>query len=168
MDCMSSIYHLIKSKRLPAGRFNISRYIKSGTYIGERRSERDGDSVKSWKLVSVRQTWVVQLLPNYSNITFHVFVFLFPASFSLRLCSSSFPLTVKCLYAHQCTQDLRRLNLAENLIVELVPRVFYMLGKLKYLTLSGNPLNDLPPDVFKDILVSEPNAFHSIYFVALI
>lgn len=50
-------------------------------------------------------------------------------------------------------QDLRRLNLAENLIVELVPRVFYMLGKLKYLSLSGNPLIDLPPDVFKDILV---------------
>lgn len=76
-------------------------------------------------------------------------------------------------------QDLRRLSLAENLIVELVPRVFYMLGKLKYLSLSGNPvsilifrsftshfaltsfssssssfqLNDLPPDVFKDVLV---------------
>lgn len=45
------------------------------------------------------------------------------------------------------------MNLAENLIVELVPRVFYMLGKLKFLCLSGNPLIDLPPDVFKDILV---------------
>lgn len=50
-------------------------------------------------------------------------------------------------------QDLRRLNLAENAIVELVPRVFYMLGRLKHLDLSGNPLIDLPPDVFKDILV---------------
>lgn len=60
-------------------------------------------------------------------------------------------------------QDLRRLNLAENLIVELVPRVFYMLGKLKYLSLSGNPLIDLPPDVFKDILVRK--SFNSFLFL---
>lgn len=69
-------------------------------------------------------------------------------------------------YIHHCgavdkftMQDLRRLNLAENLIVELVPRVFYMLGKLKYLSLSGNPLIDLPPDVFKDILVKKSFSF---------
>ncbi|KAG4065098.1 hypothetical protein HA402_007495, partial [Bradysia odoriphaga] len=47
--------------------------------------------------------------------------------------------------------DLRRLNLADNSIEELVSRTFYMLSKLKYLDLSGNSLNDLPPDVFKDI-----------------
>lgn len=40
-----------------------------------------------------------------------------------------------------------------NSIVELVPKVFYLLGKLKHLDLSGNPLTDLPPDVFKDIMV---------------
>lgn len=47
------------------------------------------------------------------------------------------------------------MSLADNLIVELVPRVFYMLGKLNSIDLSGNPLIDLPPDVFKDILVSK-------------
>lgn len=56
-------------------------------------------------------------------------------------------------------QDLRRLNLADNLINELVPRVFFMLGRLKYLDISKNPLNDLPPDVFKDILVSSSIGF---------
>lgn len=63
------------------------------------------------------------------------------------------------------------MNLAENLIVELVPRVFYMLGKLKFLCLNGNPLIDLPPDVFKDILVTEhrfvfqTNHFESFSFL---
>lgn len=50
-------------------------------------------------------------------------------------------------------KDLRKLNLAYNSIEELVQRLFYMLGKLKYLDLSGNPLQDLPPEVFKDIQV---------------
>lgn len=52
------------------------------------------------------------------------------------------------------TQDLRRLNLADNSIVELVQRNFFMLTRLKYLDLSGNPLQDLQPDVFRDVPVS--------------
>lgn len=50
-------------------------------------------------------------------------------------------------------QELKRLNLANNLIDKLVNRVFYMLLKLKYLDLSGNPLSNLPPEAFKDISV---------------
>lgn len=50
-------------------------------------------------------------------------------------------------------QDLRRLSLANNLIEKLAHRVFYKVSKLKYLDLSGNPLADLPPDVFTDITV---------------
>lgn len=52
---------------------------------------------------------------------------------------------------------MRRLNLADNAIHELVPRVFYMLNKLKYLDLSGNLLEELPADVFKDITVRPIN-----------
>lgn len=51
-------------------------------------------------------------------------------------------------------QELRRLNLADNSIGELVQRIFFMLSKLKYLDLSGNPLQELPPDVFRDVPVS--------------
>lgn len=50
-------------------------------------------------------------------------------------------------------QDLRNLSLANNLIEKLAHRVFYKVSKLKYLDLSGNPLTDLPPDVFTDITV---------------
>jgi len=44
--------------------------------------------------------------------------------------------------------------LADNSIVELVQRNFFMLSRLKYLDLSGNPLQDLQPDVFRDVPVS--------------
>lgn len=50
-------------------------------------------------------------------------------------------------------QELRRLNLADNLIEKLAHRVFYKVSKLKYLDLSENPLTDLTPDVFRDITV---------------
>jgi Leucine-rich repeat (LRR) protein len=45
--------------------------------------------------------------------------------------------------------------LADNLMEELVPRLFQQLTRLKYLDLSGNPLDDLTPDVFRDIMVRE-------------
>ena len=51
-------------------------------------------------------------------------------------------------------QDLRTLNLADNSLVDVATKVFQMLTKLKALDLSRNPLEDLPPDVFKDIIVS--------------
>lgn len=54
-------------------------------------------------------------------------------------------------------QDLRRLNLANNLIEKLAHRVFYKVSKLKYLDLSENPLTDLEPDVFTDITVRMEN-----------
>lgn len=50
-------------------------------------------------------------------------------------------------------QSLRMLNLAENSIEELVPRLFQLLAKLKHLDLSGNPISVLTPDVFRDIMV---------------
>lgn len=50
-------------------------------------------------------------------------------------------------------QSLRTLNLADNVLEELVPRLFQQLAKLKYLDLSGNTLEDLTPDVFRDIMV---------------
>ena len=46
------------------------------------------------------------------------------------------------------------LNLADNSIADLETKVFQMLTKLKNLDLSRNPLEDLPPDVFKDVIVS--------------
>lgn len=45
--------------------------------------------------------------------------------------------------------------MGDNSIEELPQRVFLMLGKLEYLDLSNNPLQNLIPDVFKDIMVSE-------------
>lgn len=45
------------------------------------------------------------------------------------------------------------LNLADNSLEDLAPKVFQMLTKLKSLDLSRNPLEDLHPDVFKDITV---------------
>lgn len=54
------------------------------------------------------------------------------------------------------SQDLKTLNLADNSIEDLAPKVFQMLTKLKSLDLSQNPLDDLHPDVFKDITVSVP------------
>ena len=45
------------------------------------------------------------------------------------------------------------LSLADNSLEEMVPRLFQQLTKLKYLDLSGNPLEDLTPDVFRDIMV---------------
>lgn len=45
------------------------------------------------------------------------------------------------------------LNLADNLLEEMVSRLFQQLTKLKYLDLSGNPLEDLTPDVFRDVMV---------------
>lgn len=50
-------------------------------------------------------------------------------------------------------QNLRMLNLADNLLEEMVSRLFQQLTKLKYLDLSGNPLEDLTPDIFRDIMV---------------
>lgn len=55
------------------------------------------------------------------------------------------------------SQDLKTLNLADNSIEVLAPKVFQMLTKLKSLDLSRNPLEDLQPDVFKDITVSVPS-----------
>lgn len=60
-------------------------------------------------------------------------------------------------------QDLRTLNLADNSLVDVTTKIFQMLTKLKTLDLSRNPLEDLPPDVFKDIIVSWlniPGIFH--------
>lgn len=51
-------------------------------------------------------------------------------------------------------QDLKTLNLADNSLGDLEPKVFQMLSKLKTLDLSRNPLEDLQPDVFKDVIVS--------------
>lgn len=116
----------------------------------QRESEKFKIGFRSTNLTCVTITKLLK--HNFSCLGFLFVLFSRSLSLSFFLLLS---LYVKCLYAHQYTQDLRRLNLAENLIVELVPRVFYMLGKLKYLSLSGNPLNDLPPDVFKDILVSD-------------
>ena len=48
---------------------------------------------------------------------------------------------------------MRTLNLADNLLEELLPRLFQQLTKLKSLDLSGNPIEDLTPDVFRDIMV---------------
>lgn len=50
-------------------------------------------------------------------------------------------------------QSLRVLNLAENSIDVLYDRPFFMLTNLQYLDLSGNMLQDLPPEVFKDVQV---------------
>jgi len=46
------------------------------------------------------------------------------------------------------------LNLADNSLADLEVKVFQMLTKLKILDLSRNPLEDLQPDVFKDVIVS--------------
>lgn len=51
-------------------------------------------------------------------------------------------------------KDLHTLNLADNSLAELEAKVFQMLTKLKILDLSRNPLEDLQPDVFKDVIVS--------------
>jgi Leucine rich repeat len=52
-------------------------------------------------------------------------------------------------------QNLTTLNLADNSLEEIVPRLFFQLGKLRILDLSGNPLTELPPDPFRDITVSK-------------
>ena len=46
------------------------------------------------------------------------------------------------------------MNLADNSLSDLETKVFQMLTKLKILDLSRNPLEDLQPDIFKDIIVS--------------
>lgn len=51
-------------------------------------------------------------------------------------------------------KDLHTLNLADNSLADLEAKVFQMLTKLKILDLSRNPLEDLQPDVFKDVIVS--------------
>lgn len=48
------------------------------------------------------------------------------------------------------------LNLADNSIADLSPKIFQMLTKLKSLDLSLNPIEDLHPDAFKDIVVGFP------------
>ena len=50
-------------------------------------------------------------------------------------------------------QNLRTLNLADNAVKELMPRLFQNLMRLKYLELSGNPIDDLKSDVFRDVMV---------------
>jgi Leucine-rich repeat (LRR) protein len=52
---------------------------------------------------------------------------------------------------------LKTLNLADNSLGDLEPKVFQMLTKLKCLDLSRNPLEDLQPDIFKDVIVSGDN-----------
>lgn len=47
--------------------------------------------------------------------------------------------------------------------MELVQRNFFMLTRLKYLDLSGNPLQDLQPDVFRDVPVSTRIALWNLY-----
>lgn len=59
------------------------------------------------------------------------------------------------------SQGLKALNLADNLLEELLPRLFQQLTKLKYLDLSGNPLEDLTPDVFRDIMVRTSRILYS-------
>lgn len=51
-------------------------------------------------------------------------------------------------------QELHKLNFARNQIDSLHAKSFHMLTKLRVLELSENPLEDLPPDAFKDITVS--------------
>lgn len=46
------------------------------------------------------------------------------------------------------------LSLADNFIEALLPRMFQQLTRLKHLDLSGNPIDDLVPDIFRDITVS--------------
>lgn len=46
------------------------------------------------------------------------------------------------------------LNLRENSIDVLYDRPFFMLTNLQYLDISENMLQDLPPEVFKDVQVS--------------
>lgn len=53
--------------------------------------------------------------------------------------------------------------MGHNLISVLPQRVFYMLNRLKYLDLSGNPLDGLPIDVFKDVPVSIQYKFFLIF-----
>lgn len=53
----------------------------------------------------------------------------------------------------QYLTSLKILNLANNYIQELVQRMFFKLSKLTYLDLSYNPLDLLPPDVFRDVQV---------------
>lgn len=50
-------------------------------------------------------------------------------------------------------QNLTHLNLAGNEISKLSQRVFYMLTNLEHLDLSHNPMVDLLPSAFKDIMV---------------
>lgn len=52
--------------------------------------------------------------------------------------------------------------MADNLLKELKPRTFQLLSKLKLLDLSANPMDDLPPDVFRDIQVSDRKQFEEI------
>lgn len=46
------------------------------------------------------------------------------------------------------------LSLTDNSLEVLLPRMFQQLAKLKHLDLSGNPIDDLVPDIFRDITVS--------------
>lgn len=46
------------------------------------------------------------------------------------------------------------LSLADNALEVLLPRMFQQLTRLKHLDLSGNPIDDLVPEIFRDIMVS--------------
>lgn len=83
--------------------------------------------------------------------------FLSPSSLeTFQLTCLTYKTLTKLLYCFR-PQDLRTLNLADNSLEDLAPKIFQMLTKLKSLDLSRNPLEDLHPDVFKDIIVG----FHS-------
>lgn len=45
--------------------------------------------------------------------------------------------------------------MTDNMIRELVPRIFQQLKNLKYLDLSGNSIGSISADVFRDIPVNE-------------
>lgn len=56
------------------------------------------------------------------------------------------------------------MNLARNQISSLPAKLFHMLTKLRILDVSENPLEDLEPDVFKDITVSNSvNVLHDMF-----
>lgn len=55
--------------------------------------------------------------------------------------------------AFKTLQELKTLHMIDSSINELNTRLFLHLAKLKYLDLSMNSIEDLGPEVFKDVQV---------------